>query len=48
VRLHELSIYVADKFGFALDLVESKNVRDFMVERRRNVSKFCRGNINEL
>lgn len=36
----ELSIYVADKFGFALDLVESKNVRDFMVERRRNVSKF--------
>lgn len=36
----ELSIYVADKFGFALDLVESKNVRDFMVERRRNDSKF--------
>lgn len=31
----ELSIYVAEKLSFPLDLVESRNVRDFM-ERRKN------------
>ena len=30
----ELSIYVAEKLNFALDLEESHNVRDFMLERR--------------
>ena len=30
----ELSIYVAEKLGFPLDLEESHNVRDFMVKRR--------------
>ncbi len=30
----ELSIYVADKLGFPLDLEESRNVREFMEKRR--------------
>lgn len=30
----ELSVYVAEKLGFSLDLEESKNVREFMVQRR--------------
>ena len=29
----DLSIYVADKLGFSLDLEESRNVRDFMQKR---------------
>ena len=33
----ELSIYVAEKLGFSLDLEESRNVRDFM-EKRRNLN----------
>ena len=33
----ELSIYVAEKLGFPLDLEESRNVRDFM-EKRRNLN----------
>jgi aminoglycoside 6-adenylyltransferase len=33
----ELSIYVADKLGFALDLDESRNVRAFMKQRRDSV-----------
>lgn len=31
----ELSIYVAEKLGFPLDLEESHNVRDFMMQRKR-------------
>jgi aminoglycoside 6-adenylyltransferase len=30
----ELSVYVAEKLGFSLNLEESKNVREFMVQRR--------------
>ncbi|SEF90705.1 aminoglycoside 6-adenylyltransferase [Butyrivibrio sp. Su6] len=30
----ELSVYVAEKLGFSLDFEESKNVREFMVQRR--------------
>ena len=30
----ELSVFVADKLGFPLDLEESRNVRDFMQKRR--------------
>ena len=30
----ELSVFVADKLGFALDLEESRNVRGFMQKRR--------------
>jgi aminoglycoside 6-adenylyltransferase len=33
----ELSIYVADKLGFALDLEESHNVRAFMQQRKDGV-----------
>lgn len=33
----ELSIYVADKLGFALDLDESRNVRAFMQQRKDSV-----------
>ena len=30
----ELSVYVAEKLGFSLDLEESRNVREFMFQRR--------------
>ena len=33
----ELSIYVADKLGFALDLDESRNVKAFMQQRKDSV-----------
>lgn len=32
----DLSIYVADKLGFSLDLEESRNVRDFMQKRHES------------
>ena len=33
----DLSIYVADKLGFSLDLEESRNVRDFMQKRHEGI-----------
>ena len=33
----ELSLYVAEKLAFHIDLEESRNVREFMEKRRREM-----------